>query len=44
MGTLMSETFGVTAHAVHDLGLPDAKDLPIFYEAREAGAVCMSVA
>jgi predicted nuclease of predicted toxin-antitoxin system len=40
----MSETFGVTAHAVRDLGLRDAKDLPIFHAAREAGAVRMSVA
>lgn len=38
----MSETFGVTAHAVRDLGLRDAKDLPIFHAAREAGAVIMS--
>lgn len=38
----MSETFGVTAHAVRDLGLRDAKDLPIFNAAREAGGVIMS--
>ena len=38
----MSETFGVTAHAVRDLGLRDAKDLAIFHAAREAGAVIMS--
>jgi predicted nuclease of predicted toxin-antitoxin system len=38
----MSETFGVTAHAVRDLDLRDAKDLAIFYAAREAGAVIMS--
>ena len=38
----LSETFGVTAHAVRDLGLRDAKDLPIFHAAREAGAVLMS--
>ena len=38
----MSETFGVTVHAVRDLGLRDAKDLPIFHAAREAGAVIMS--
>jgi len=38
----MSETFGVTAHAMRDLGLRDAKDLPIFHAAREAGAVIMS--
>ena len=38
----MSETFSVTAHAVRDLGLRDAKDLPIFHAAREAGAVIMS--
>jgi predicted nuclease of predicted toxin-antitoxin system len=38
----MSETFGVTAHAVRDLGLRDAKDLPIFHKAQEAGAVLMS--
>jgi predicted nuclease of predicted toxin-antitoxin system len=38
----MSETFGVTAHAVRDLELRDAKDLPIFHAAREAGAVILS--
>jgi predicted nuclease of predicted toxin-antitoxin system len=38
----MSDTFGVTARAVRDLGLRDAKDLPIFHAAREAGAVIMS--
>jgi predicted nuclease of predicted toxin-antitoxin system len=38
----MSETFGVTAHAVRDLGLRDAKDLLIFHAAREVGAVLMS--
>jgi predicted nuclease of predicted toxin-antitoxin system len=38
----MSETFGVTAHVVRDLGLRDAKDVPIFHAAREAGAVIMS--
>ena len=37
----LSDTFGVTAHAVRDLGLRDAKDLPIFHAAREAGAVIM---
>jgi hypothetical protein len=39
----MGETFGVTAHAVRDLGLRDAKDLPLFHAAPEAGAVRMSV-
>ena len=38
----VSETFGVAAHAVRDLGLREAKDLAIFHEAREAGAVVMS--
>jgi len=38
----MSDTFGVTAHAVRDLGLREAKDLPLFHAAREAGAVIMS--
>ena len=38
----MSETFGVTAHAVRDLGLRDTKDLPIFHAARKAGIVLMS--
>jgi predicted nuclease of predicted toxin-antitoxin system len=38
----MSDTFGVTAHAVRDLGLRDAKDLPLFHAARDAGAVIMS--
>ena len=38
----LSDTFGVTAHAVRDVGLRAAKDLPIFHAAREAGAVIMS--
>ncbi len=38
----LSDTFGVTAHAVRDLGLRAAKDLPIFHAARQAGAVIMS--
>jgi predicted nuclease of predicted toxin-antitoxin system len=38
----ISETFGVAAHAVRDLGLREAKDLVIFHAAREAGAVVMS--
>ena len=38
----LSDTFGVTAHAVRDLGLRAAKDLPIFHAAREARAVIMS--
>ena len=38
----LSDTFDVTAHAVRDLGLREAKDLPIFHAAREVGAVIMS--
>lgn len=38
----LSDTFGVTAHAVRDLGLREVKDRPIFDAAREAGAVIMS--
>jgi predicted nuclease of predicted toxin-antitoxin system len=38
----VSDTFGVAAHAVRDLGLREAKDLGIFHAAREAGAVVMS--
>jgi predicted nuclease of predicted toxin-antitoxin system len=38
----MSETFDVTAHAVRDLGLQGAKDLPIFHAARKASEVHMS--
>ena len=38
----ISDTFGVTAHAVRDLGLWEAKDLAIIHAAREAGAVSMS--
>ena len=38
----LSDTFGVTAHAVRALGLRAAKDQPIFHAAREAGAVIMS--
>jgi predicted nuclease of predicted toxin-antitoxin system len=38
----LSDNFGVTAHAVRDLGLRGAKDLPIFRAAWEAGAVIMS--
>ena len=37
----ISETFGVAAHAVRDLGLREAKDLLIFHVARETGAVVM---
>ena len=33
----VSDTFGVAAHAVRDLGLQEAKDLAIFHAAREAG-------
>ena len=32
----------MTAHAVRDLGLREAKDLPTFHAAREASAVIMS--
>jgi predicted nuclease of predicted toxin-antitoxin system len=35
----MSETFGVTAHAMRDFGLRGAKDLSIFHAARKASAV-----
>ena len=35
----LSDTCGVTAHAVRDLGLRNAKDLPILHAAQEAGAV-----
>lgn len=38
----LCDTFGVTAHAMRDVGLRDAKDLPIFHAAREAGAVIVS--
>jgi predicted nuclease of predicted toxin-antitoxin system len=38
----MSDTFGIEAHAVRDLGLRDAKDLAIFHAAREVSAVIMS--
>jgi predicted nuclease of predicted toxin-antitoxin system len=38
----ISDTFGVAAHAVRDLGLREAKDLVIFHAARDAGAVIMS--
>jgi predicted nuclease of predicted toxin-antitoxin system len=38
----LSDTFGVTAYAVRDLGFRAAKDLPIFHAARQAGAVIMS--
>ncbi len=38
----ISETFGVAASAVRDLGLREAKDRTIFHAAREAGAVVMS--
>jgi predicted nuclease of predicted toxin-antitoxin system len=37
----LSGTSGVTAHAMRDLGLRDAKDPPNFHAAREAGAVIM---
>ena len=38
----ISDTFGVVAYAVRDLGLREAKDLAIFHAAREAGTVVMS--
>ncbi len=38
----MSETFSISAYAVRDLGLREAKDPAIFHAAREAGAVVMS--
>jgi predicted nuclease of predicted toxin-antitoxin system len=38
----LGDTSGVTPHAVRDLGLREAKDLPIFHTAREAGAVVVS--
>jgi len=38
----LSDTFGVAAHAVRDLGLRETKDPVIFHAAREAGAVVMS--
>ena len=38
----ISETFGVAAHAVRDLGFREAKHLLIFHAARETGTVVMS--
>ena len=38
----ITETLGIPAHAVRDLGLRDAKDFPIFQSAREADAVVLT--
>lgn len=38
----ITATFGIAAQAVRDLGLRDAKDSPIFFAARAAGAVVMT--
>jgi predicted nuclease of predicted toxin-antitoxin system len=38
----ITETFGLQAYAVRDLGLRDAKDTEIFQAARQAGAIVMS--
>ncbi|MGH8475260.1 MAG: DUF5615 family PIN-like protein [Methylococcales bacterium] len=38
----ISETFGVAAHAVRDVGLREAKDVVIFHAAGAARAVVMS--
>lgn len=38
----LSETFGVVAYAVRDVGLREATDLAIFHAARQAGAVVVS--
>lgn len=38
----ITETFGLQASAVRDLGLRDAKDAEIFQAARQAGAIVMT--
>ncbi|QNM97810.1 DUF5615 family PIN-like protein [Chitinimonas koreensis] len=38
----LTETFGLSAYALRDLGLRDATDLEIFAEARQAGAILLS--
>ena len=38
----ITETFGVPAKAVRDLGLREAKDFPIFRAAREANAAVLT--
>ncbi len=38
----ISESFDVSAQAVRDLGLRDAKDFPIFEAARKANAIVMT--
>ena len=38
----ISETFGMQAHAVRDLGLRNAKDAEIFRAARQEGVVVLS--
>ena len=38
----ISETFGIQAHAVRDLGLRNAKDPEIFRAARQEGIVVLS--
>jgi len=38
----ITETFGIPAHAVRDLGLREAKDFPIFKAAREANVIVLT--
>jgi predicted nuclease of predicted toxin-antitoxin system len=38
----ITETFGIPAKAVRDLGLREAKDFPIFEAAREANAIVLT--
>jgi predicted nuclease of predicted toxin-antitoxin system len=42
LASWISDTFGVAAHAIRDLGLREAKDLAIFLATRKAGPVVMS--
>ena len=38
----IADTFGVSAQALRDLGLRDAKDFPIFQAAREANSTILT--
>jgi predicted nuclease of predicted toxin-antitoxin system len=42
LATWITDTFGVPARAVRDLGLRESKDFPIFRAAREAGAIVLT--
>ena len=42
LASWITDTFGIPAQAVRDLGLRDTKDFPIFLAARQAGAIVLT--